>query len=61
MIQLKGGNDRKLLFHDQSLQKYGTRPGSNSRPISHLLPDMLLTAIFSCISIMEFYFIPLQT
>ena len=30
------------LFHDQSPPKYGTGPGSNSRPLD-LQPDMLLT------------------
>ena len=38
------------LFHDQSPLKYGTGPGSNSRPLdlqseSHLLPDTLPTAL----------------
>ena len=41
-------NDHKKLFHDQTPRKYGTGPGSNSRPLdlqsdSHLLPDTLPT------------------
>ena len=38
------------LFHDQSPRKYGTGPGSNSRPLdlqsdTHLSPDTLPTAL----------------
>ena len=50
MIQRKGGEWPLKLFHDQSTRKYGTGPGSNSRPLnlqsdSHLLPDTLPTAL----------------
>ena len=50
MIQRKGGESLKKLFHDQSQGKYGTEPGSNSQPLnlesdSHLLPDTLTTAL----------------
>ena len=38
------------IFHDQSPRKYGTGLGLNPRPldlqsVSHLSPDMLLTAL----------------
>ena len=33
MIQRKGGEWPSKLFHDQSPWKYGTGPGSNSRPL----------------------------
>ena len=50
IIQRKGGEWPLKLFHDQSPRKYGIGPGSNLQPLdlqsdSHLLPDMLPTAL----------------
>ena len=50
MIQQKGGEWHKGLFHDQSPRKYGTGRGSNSRPLdlqsdSQVLPDTLPTVL----------------
>ena len=46
---IREDNDRRNN-HNQSSRKYGTGPGSNSQPLdlqsdSHLLPDMLPTAL----------------
>ena len=46
----QGGEKPLKLFCNQSPRKYGTRPGSNPRPLdlqsdSHLLPETLPTAL----------------
>ena len=55
MNQRKGGEWPYKLFHNQSPRKYGTRPGSKSRPLDlqsdlHLLPDTLPTALCGPVS-----------
>ena len=41
---VEGREWSQKLFHDQYLWKYGTGPGSNSRPM-YLQSDLLLTAM----------------
>ena len=50
ILSLVTDNNPSWMIHDQSPRKYGTGPGSISRPLdqqsdSHLLPDMLPTAL----------------